>query len=70
MRFRTRGGNWASGAAQLHQHRRRRWVVERTFGWLGRWRRTSKDYDYLQATSACVISLTMIRAMLRRLAQS
>jgi transposase len=28
----------------------RRWVVERTFGWLGRWRRTSKDYEYLPAT--------------------
>jgi putative transposase len=23
----------------------RRWVVERTLGWLGRWRRTSKDYE-------------------------
>jgi transposase len=33
----------------------RRWVVERTLGWLGRWRRTSKDYEYLPETSACVI---------------
>ncbi len=48
----------------------RRWVVERTFGWLGRWRRTSKDYEYLPATSECVISLTMIRVMLRRLAET
>jgi transposase len=48
----------------------RRWVVERTFGWLGRWRRTSKDYEYLPATSECVIYLTMIRIMLRRLAES
>jgi len=49
---------------------RRRRVVERTFGWLGRWRRTSKDYEYLPATSECVIYLTMIRVMLRRLAET
>ncbi len=48
----------------------RRWVVERTFGWLGRWRRTSKDYEYLPATSECVIYLTMTRIMLRRLAET
>lgn len=46
----------------------RRWVVERTFGWLGRWRRTSKDYEYLPTTSACVIYASMIQLMLRRLA--
>jgi putative transposase len=49
---------------------RRRWVVERTFGWLGRWRRTSKDYEYLPATSEGVIYLAMIRVMLRRLAET
>jgi transposase len=48
----------------------RRWVVERTLGWLGRWRRTSKDYEYLPETSACVIYLAMSRVMLRRLAES
>jgi putative transposase len=48
----------------------RRWVVERTFGWLGRWRRTSKDYEYLPETSACVVELAMICLMLRRLAES
>jgi putative transposase len=47
----------------------RRWVVARTFGWIGRWRRTSKDDEYLPQTSACVIYLTMIRVMLRRLAE-
>ncbi len=47
-----------------------RWVVERTFGWLGRWRRTSKDYEYLPATSKCVVELVMIRLMLRRLAEA
>lgn len=49
---------------------RRRWVVERTFGWLGRWRRTSKDDEYLPSTSECVIYLAMIRIMLRRLAET
>lgn len=48
----------------------RRWVVERTFGWLGRWRRTSKDYEYLPTTSECVIYAIMMRVMLRRLASS
>jgi putative transposase len=48
---------------------RRRWVIERTFGWLGRWRRTSKDDGYLPATSEGVIYLAMIRVMLRRLAE-
>ena len=48
----------------------RRWVVERTFGWIGRWRRTSKDYEYLPTTSECVIYAIMTRVMLRRLATS
>jgi transposase len=48
----------------------RRWVVERTLGWIGRWRRTSKDYEYLPTTSECVIYAIMTRVMLRRLAAS
>jgi putative transposase len=46
----------------------RRWVIERTFGWLGRQRRLSKDYEALPATSEAWIYLTMTRLMLRRLA--
>ena len=45
-----------------------RWVVERTFGWLGRQRRLSKDYEYLPATSETLIYIAMIGLMLRRLA--
>jgi putative transposase len=52
------------------QVRPRRWVVERTFGWLGRWRRTSKDDEYLPTTSAGVVELAMICLMLRRFAES
>ena len=46
----------------------RRWVVERTFGWLGRQRRLSKDYEFHAATSEAMIRVTMIGVMLRRLA--
>jgi putative transposase len=47
----------------------RRWVVERTFGWLGRQRRLSKDYEYLTDTSETMIYVSMIGLMLRRLAK-
>jgi putative transposase len=46
----------------------RRWVVERTFGWLGRFRRLSKDYEYLTDSSETMVYLAMIHIMLRRLA--
>jgi putative transposase len=46
----------------------RRWVVERTFAWMGRSRRMSKEYEYLTSSSESMVCLTMIRLMLRRLA--
>ncbi|MFC4456109.1 IS5 family transposase [Deinococcus sonorensis] len=45
----------------------RRWVVERTFAWLGRNRRLSKDYEALSETTEMLVYLAMIRLMLRRL---
>ena len=45
----------------------RRWVVERTFAWLGRYRRLSKDYEALTATSEAVIWAACGMTMLRRL---
>jgi putative transposase len=45
----------------------RRWVVERTLGWIGRYRRLSKDYEYLPESSEAMIYLAMSRLMLRRL---
>lgn len=45
----------------------RRWVVERTFGWLGRSRRLSKDYEQLPATEEAWVYLAMSRLMLARL---
>ena len=48
----------------------RRWVVERTFAWLGRQRRLSKDYEALSETTEAWIYATMTWLMLRRLAHS
>jgi putative transposase len=47
----------------------RRWVVERSLAWLGRYRRTSKNYEYLTASSEALIYAAMSRLMLRRLTQ-
>ena len=46
----------------------RRWVVERTFAWLGRNRRLSKDYERLCETTETWIYLAMTKLMLRRIA--
>jgi putative transposase len=45
----------------------KRWVVERTFSWLGRYRRLSKDYEKLPETSEAMIQMAMIHVMVRRL---
>lgn len=45
----------------------RRWVVERTFAWLGKYRRFSKDYEALTMTSENWVYLAMSHVMLRRL---
>src|SRR5579871_1143359 len=46
-----------------------RWVVERTFAWLGRYRRLSKDYEYKTETSETMIYMAMSFLMVRRLAR-
>jgi putative transposase len=45
----------------------KRWIVERTFGWFGRYRRLSKDYEMLTESSEAVIYLSMTHLMVRRL---
>jgi transposase len=44
----------------------RRWVVERTFAWIGRYRRMSKDYEFLPQTQETMMLLAMTRTMLKR----
>lgn len=44
----------------------RRWVVERTLGWLGRWRRLAKDDEQLPKVSEAMVTVAMIRLMLHR----
>ena len=48
----------------------RRWVVERTFAWLGLSRRFSKDYERLPETAETMIYGAMSRIMLSRLARA
>ena len=44
-----------------------RWIVGRTFAWLGRYRRLSKDYEALPESSEAFIYVAMTQVMLRRL---
>jgi putative transposase len=46
---------------------RKRWVVERTFAWLGGYRRLSKDYERQCPTSEVMVELAMARIMLNRI---
>jgi putative transposase len=39
----------------------RRWVAERTLGWLGRWRRLAREYEELPEVSETMVKLAMIR---------
>jgi len=48
----------------------RRWVVERTFGWLSRSRRLSKDYERKVQTSEALIQIAMIRLLIARVGRS
>ena len=45
----------------------KRWIVERTLGWLGRYRRLSKDYEATTASSEAMVHLGMINLMVHRL---
>lgn len=66
-------GNWTLDIVKRNEDQKgfvvlpRRWVVERTFAWLGRSRRLSKDYEHLTQTSEVMAQIAMIQLMLRRL---
>ena len=47
----------------------KRWIVERTFGWLGRCRRLSKHFENLTRSALAFLRLAMIRLMMRRIAR-
>lgn len=56
----------AGGGFILVPHR---WVVERSFGWFGKWRRLSKDYEERTDIAEVMVTLAAIRIMLHRLVQ-
>lgn len=47
----------------------KRWIIERTFGWLGRCRRLSKHFENLTRSALAFLRLAMIRLMMRRIAR-
>lgn len=53
----------AKGFVLLH----RRWVVERSIAWMGRYRRLSKDYEYYTQSSEAQVQMSAIQLLLRRL---
>jgi putative transposase len=55
-------------SARGFQVQPRRWVVERTFGWITRWRRLARDHEGLPETSEAFIKLSASRRMLSHLA--
>ena len=71
---------WAKEGKKIDWHRLmpprgyvalpRRWVVERTFSWLGQNRRMSKDYERLCASAEAFVYAEMIRLMVRRLSRN
>ena len=45
----------------------KRWVIERSFGWLNRYRRLSKDFEFWDEHSAAMVKIAFIQIMLKRL---
>ena len=57
-------------AAQVgFQVQPKRWIIERTFGWLNYYRRLSTDYEELPETSEAMILIAMTHLMLRRVSR-
>lgn len=58
----------SKGQGEGFQVSPKRWIVERTFAWLGKQRRLSKDYEFGLISSEAMIYLAMTRLMIRRAA--
>jgi len=54
--------------SQTFEQLPKRWIVERTFGWLNRFRRLSKDYEVHSEVSEAMIYGSLLRLMVKRLA--
>lgn len=63
----TRSDTQPRNAFAVQPHR---WIVERTFGWFGGFRRLSKDYEYQAESSEALIYAAMSHLMLRKLTRS
>ena len=68
----ARSGRWKINIVKRSDLHRfvvlpKRWIVERTFAWISRNRRLTRDFERYAATVAAFIRLAMIRLMLRRL---
>jgi len=69
-------GNWVLEIVKRSEHSHgfvvlpHRWIVERTFAWLLKFRRLSKDYEETAKSSEAWILLAMVNIMIRRLAPS
>ena len=48
----------------------KRWIVERTFAWIGKYRRLSKDYEYNVDSSVSMIFLALSRNLIKRIAKN
>jgi transposase len=48
----------------------KRWIVERTFGWMMRWHRLAKDWERLNRTGVAFLQWASIRLMVRKLCQA
>jgi putative transposase len=75
MEWVTAFAGWVLGSVKRSDDQRgfvvlaRRWVVERAFARWGRYRRLSKDYEFLPESSQAMIYIAMIHIMARRLAK-
>ena len=67
---RTAGSCRSSNAGSAFKITGLTWIVERSFAWLGRNRRLSKDYEYCVQSSETLIEIAATRLMLNRLAQA